>query len=268
MTDELPSAQEEVTKPAHSAKTSCPDCGALAEGSFCSQCGTPLATLAPPPEPGDVGPYTADGRCRHCDKLVASDARALHPRYCAARPTEEVAANAEVPQGAVPLRHQRSAPPVPRDPSVGGAHMRPRGAQDVAMPAPVASTSASPGWYPDPAAPGQRWWDGQQWGARAPGLQSQYVQPAVLPPSEKSSGVALLLTILWPGAGHLYLGLNSKAIPYVVANAIGFVVAMTGILFFVGLIIWIITLVMLVGGVTDDTERVNAALRQGTKIVG
>jgi len=28
---------------------------------------------------------------------------------------------------------------------------------------------APPGWYPDPFAPGYRWWDGRQWGQPAPG---------------------------------------------------------------------------------------------------
>jgi hypothetical protein len=51
--------------------------------------------------------------------------------------------------------------------------------------------TASPGWYPDPAAsedaaPGLRWWDGNQWtehlqpaaGAASPSAQGSYGQPA------------------------------------------------------------------------------------------
>lgn len=91
-----------------------------------------------------------------------------------------------------------------------------------------------------------------------------------LPPQEKSSGIALLLTVFWPGGGHLYLGLTSKAIPYVVANAIGLAV---GILFFpflvlVTFVIWLVTLCMTVGSVTSDTYFVNDALRRGHRIQG
>ncbi|MET0127144.1 MAG: hypothetical protein ABW249_01035, partial [Solirubrobacterales bacterium] len=35
-----------------------------------------------------------------------------------------------------------------------------------------------------------------------------FPRAATLPPQEKSSGIAVLLTVLWPGAGHLYLGLT------------------------------------------------------------
>jgi hypothetical protein len=95
------------------------------------------------------------------------------------------------------------------------------------------------------------------------------MQPVlVLPPQEKSSGIALLLTVLWPGGGHLYLGLTQKSIPYVVVNAIGFVMAFTLILFPITFLMWLVTLCMTVGSVTADTEFVNAALRRGQRING
>ena len=77
-----------------------------------------------------------------------------------------------------------------------------------------------PGWYPDPEVPGQRWWDGQAWGPRAPQPSASVPPFATFPPQEKSSGIAVLLTDLWPGAGRLYLGLTQKALPNFVANAI------------------------------------------------
>lgn len=92
--------------------------------------------------------------------------------------------------------------------------------------------------------------------------------PYTLPFPEKSSAIALILTILWPGGGHLYLGLTQKAVPYVVANAIGFVLAMTMILLPVSFVIWVVTLAMTVGSVSQDTEYVNRAIREGRRVVG
>ena len=91
-----------------------------------------------------------------------------------------------------------------------------------------------------------------------------------MPIQEKSSGIALLLTIFWPGGGHLYLGLTGKAIPYVVANAIGLAL---GFLFFPFLVlltflIWLVTLCMTVGSINRDTYFVNDALRRGHRING
>ena len=57
----------------------------------------------------------------------------------------------------------------------------------------------------------------------AVGLRTAVFTGGGISPQEKSSGIALLLTVLWPGAGHLYLGLTQKAMPYFVANAIGVV---------------------------------------------
>jgi hypothetical protein len=126
-----------------------------------------------------------------------------------------------------------------------------------------------PGWCPDPEGQGQRWWDGQAWGPRAPqpSVSAPSFPPAAtLPPQEKSSGVAVLLTVLWPGAGNLYLGLTQKAIPYFVANAIGLVFALSVYLFPIGFLIWLVTLCMTVGNVTQDTNLVNDALRRGYRI--
>lgn len=129
----------------------------------------------------------------------------------------------------------------------------------------------TPGWYPDPATGGQRWWDGNGWATEAtppPGPVPGYPPTVILRPQEKSSGIAVLLTVLWPGAGHLYLGLTKKAVPFVVANAIGLVLALTVFLFPVALVIWLVTLVMTVGKITDETNMVNDAIRRGIRIDG
>ncbi len=78
-------------------------------------------------------------------------------------------------------------------------------------------------------------------------------------PEPKSSGVAVLLTILIPGAGHLYIGNTNKGTPYLVANVIGLFMAFTIILFPFAFLIWIITLCMTVGGITRETEQYNVA---------
>ena len=91
-----------------------------------------------------------------------------------------------------------------------------------------------------------------------------------IPPQDKSSALALLLTVLWPGGGHLYLGLTQKSIPYVVANAIGTCVAFFSffLLFPITFLIWLVTLLMTVGSISRDTEAVNYARHHGHRVVG
>lgn len=270
MTEEAQAADRigEVTR--LGVDPACPNCAARADGPFCSQCGTQLATSPPGQETTEVSQYSSDGRCTDCDKVVESGARALHPRYCLARP------GAALPQNHL-ARTAVVDPPPTQDQAVlasgasvvdGSPAEAARDSTALAPPTPGVAALASPGWYADPEAPGQRWWDGQHWGARAPGAPAPVGQTRVLPPSEKSSGVAILLTFLWPGAGHIYLGLNNKGMPYVIANAVGLVCGLTGILIFVTAIIWLVTFLMLVGAVTKDTELVNNALRQGIRVAG
>ena len=68
--------------------------------------------------------------------------------------------------------------------------------------------------------------------------------------------MALFLTILWPGAGHLYLGNNDKAMPYVIANAVGLVSYL--FCFVIGIAIWLVTLLMLAPGLSAEVREVNA----------
>ncbi len=84
--------------------------------------------------------------------------------------------------------------------------------------------------------------------------------------TEKNSGLAVLFTVLWPGAGHLYLDLTKNGTPHVVANAVGLVLGMTLILLPIAFVIWLVTMLLLVGGVSSDTERVNEAIRRGERI--
>ncbi len=118
------------------------------------------------------------------------------------------------------------------------------------------TNAIKPGWYPDPESRGQRWWDGQAWGPRAPQAPASvpsFAPAATFPPQEKSSGIAVLLTVLWPGAGHLYLGLTQKAIPYFVANAIALALGlMLFILLPITILVWVVTLCMTVGSVTQE----------------
>ncbi|WP_363113786.1 DUF2510 domain-containing protein [Mycobacterium sp.] len=154
-----------------------------------------------------------------------------------------------------PQRRPRNATPTypPETPGPYGQAIPPHPA-DTYPPAPNPASTAGPyGSHP-----------AQSWGS------APYPPGAALPPQEKSSGIALLLTIFWPGGGHLYLGLTTRAIPYVVANAIGLAL---GVLFFPFLVlltflIWLITLCMTVGSVTRDTYYVNDALRRGQRIDG
>lgn len=139
----------------------------------------------------------------------------------------------------------------------------------IMAPAPAGPAA---GWYADPlGAGGQRYWDGRQWQAA--------VMPSGLPtpsqsgmyagaPQPKSSTIAIVLTIVWPGAGHLYLGLTKKGVPYVVANAIGVVIGLTVILFPVTILIWIVTLLMTVTRISNETDAVNHALARGQVIQG
>jgi hypothetical protein len=71
-----------------------------------------------------------------------------------------------------------------------------------------------------------------QWGTVPPPV-------FMAPPSPKSSGIAILLSFLWPGAGHLYVGAdypggsNDKAIIFMILSGVCFLLSLT----LVGLVI-------------------------------
>ena len=85
---------------------------------------------------------------------------------------------------------------------------------------------------------------------------------ATYAPEPKSAGVAILLTVLFPGAGHLYIGNTRKGTPFVIANAVGFIFALTLILLPVGVVIWIVTLLMTAPRLSQEVEEYNSGLSQ------
>jgi len=87
-------------------------------------------------------------------------------------------------------------------------------------------------------------------------------ETAITAPEPKSVGIAVLLTVLWPGAGHLYLGNSKKAIPFVIANAIGVGLAVFTllILFPITFIIWLVTLIMTAPSLSKETAEYNSNL--------
>lgn len=92
----------------------------------------------------------------------------------------------------------------------------------------MTSPQPAPGWYPDPSgAPGQQYWDGQQWqGQGAPAVPAPYGGPGYgvdqygRPLSDKSKLVAGLLQIFLGGfgVGRFYLGYTTIGVLQLVAT--------------------------------------------------
>jgi len=80
------------------------------------------------------------------------------------------------------------------------------------------------GWYPNPEAPGLRYWDGTSWGPVAPPMSTgptpapYQVQPTALQP--KSPTTAKWLHWLMPGAGHFYVGNVGGGIGFFIPSVI------------------------------------------------
>jgi TM2 domain-containing membrane protein YozV len=94
-------------------------------------------------------------------------------------------------------------------------------------------------WYPDPSGgAGQRYWDGTQWTghvrAPAPAFAGVPIQRSV---SAKSPILAIVLSILWLGAGHFYAG-RTDTLPIVFAVVNGFLWVLT-FMCLIGIIPWI-----------------------------
>src|ERR1700754_4483955 len=76
-------------------------------------------------------------------------------------------------------------------------------------------------------------------GVAAPPIARTFA-PAVLPREAKSAGVAMFLSFLWPGAGHLYLeDTGAKAIVFPVVSALCFLLSLTIIGLVISLPVWL-----------------------------
>ncbi len=121
----------------------------------------------------------------------------------------------------------------------------------------MTSQQPAAGWYPDPSgAPGQKYWDGQQWNAPPPppggvpyGTPGYGVDADGQPLSDKSKVVAGLLQIFLGGfgIGRFYLGYTMIGVLQIVVTVLTLGVGS----------LWgfIDGIVMLVGNVTDAQGR-------------
>ena len=91
---------------------------------------------------------------------------------------------------------------------------------------------------------------------KATGRSSQSISNSQL----KSATVAIVLSILIAGVGHLYLGLTKEAIPFLVASVAMFLFALTGIGFFISVIIWFVCVIINVQQMGPLTEKVNSQI--------
>lgn len=113
---------------------------------------------------------------------------------------------------------------------------------------------AAPGWYTDPYNPyAKRYWDGQTWTAYG----AQNAMPTLN--VGKSSGIAIVLTIIFPGLGHIYIGMSQKGMPYFIPNVVAFVIALLlWITIPIGVVIWVVTLILTITSISADTADINA----------
>lgn len=90
----------------------------------------------------------------------------------------------------------------------------------------------------------------------------------VAPPLHKSPAVATVLTVLWPGLGHYYLGLIKRGTPYFVWNAVfvGIGILTFGLTLILSFIVWLVTLLLTVGSIADEAQQVNYAIATGQSI--
>lgn len=78
--------------------------------------------------------------------------------------------------------------------------------------------------------------------------------------AQKSVGLAIFLDILFPGAGTAYVGFTKRAMPFLIANCVGVFFAFTAILFFISVIIWLVTVLMVAPKVADLARFANAEI--------
>ena len=128
-------------------------------------------------------------------------------------------------------------------------------------PAGKSTATTPPGWYADPYdRTSQRYWDGEQWTSNlAPGPQysSASTRTTTVGTQPKSAGLALFFEILFPGAGMGYLGFTDQAKPFLIASAIGTVLAVSVFLGPISLIIYLACVLQTAPNIGDLTRKAN-----------
>ena len=153
------------------------------------------------------------------------------------------------------------------------------GAPERPAPEPVAPEPAAPRVVSPPVAPALagprafcracgRGLDPRAVICPACGVAQQPIAPAyapvVLPPQAKSAGVAMFLSFLWPGAGHLYLeDTGAKAIVFTVVSALCFLLSLTIIGLVISLPVWLGCAIYTMIDTSSATARFNARMRAG-----
>ena len=138
--------------------------------------------------------------------------------------------------------------------------------------------AAPPGWYPNPAAPGQRFWNGSAWTddaepvastaptgnlapTRAPATYCRACAAPIDPRatmctrcgvpqastsqighaglSRKEPGLAVLFSFLWPGAGNLYVNDVTTGIVAISIGIVNFLLSFTIIWLVIGIPVWL-----------------------------
>lgn len=257
----------------------CGSCGssAASEAQFCGQCGArveaPEIRRSVAFDDADLGPergsflsnYTDDERALlrtdlppgpgwYGDPIVAGWARKFDGQKWVGL-QRRILTDAEKAKRGPITPAPKTDPPRP---PIAVAAERPRESSSAQPSADSSGESEFPGWYPDPYNPYvQRYWDGSAWTAQSP------MQPSSRVSAGKSSGIAILLTILFPGLGHIYIGMSQKGMPYFVPNIVAFVVVLVlWIAFPIALLIWIFTFIPTIMCITSDTEDINSGRAQ------
>ncbi len=75
----------------------------------------------------------------------------------------------------------------------------------------------------------------------------------------KSKGIAVLLTFLWLGAGHLYAGRIATGIPLLVIDAFLVLIALTGIGFIIAFPVWLMLFLVVAPLSAAAVDRANRA---------
>lgn len=99
-----------------------------------------------------------------------------------------------------------------------------------------------------------------QYGQPQYGQPQPYGQPMYVPAPMKNAGLAAVLAFLLPGLGHIYLGLITKGILYIILT---FVLWVVGVLTFgIGFIVYVIFWIWQIYDAYKLGNQYNSALQQ------